>query len=60
MQLENGNFSDEPVRGDLPLLLLLVALSSLGLLMWAGLFRALYWSLSTAWTAACQAAHWSI
>jgi hypothetical protein len=42
----------EPVREDWRLLLFLAALSSLGLLMWAGLFLIIQWSLLTAWALA--------
>ena len=54
MQIQNY-YGDEPVRGDLRLLLLLVALSSFGLLMWVGLFLAVQWSLLAAWTVAIAA-----
>lgn len=50
--MQSGNYGDEPVRGELRLLLLLVALSPVGLLMWIGLILAVHWSLLTAWTAA--------
>ena len=52
MQIENDAYGAEPVRGDLRLLLLLVAFSCLGLLIWAGLFLAIQWLLLTVWTAA--------
>ena len=46
------NYDVDPVREDWRLLLFLAALSSLGLLMWAGLFLIIQWSLLTAWALA--------
>jgi hypothetical protein len=48
------SYDGEPVREDWRLLLLLTALSSLGLLMWAGLFLIIQWSLLTAWALAFE------
>ena len=42
----------DPVREDWRLLLLLAALSSVGLLIWASLFLIIQWSLLTAWALA--------
>ncbi len=47
-----GNSGEEPVRGELGLVVLLVVLGTFGLLTWAGLFLGVQWSVSTAWTAA--------
>jgi hypothetical protein len=43
---------EEPVRGELGLMLLLVVLGMVGLLTWTGLFLAARWSVSIAWAAA--------
>jgi len=51
MQIPQDHYDDEPVRGDLRLLLLLVALCPLGLLIWVELFLAVRWSLLSVWAA---------
>jgi hypothetical protein len=51
MHVQTDRSADEPIRGELRLLLLLVALSPFGLLTWLGFLLALHWSLSTAWAA---------
>jgi hypothetical protein len=51
MKIDNDIRGREPIRGELRPLLLLVALSPFGLLMWVGLFLALRWSVLVAWAA---------
>jgi hypothetical protein len=46
------SYDADPVREDWRLLMFLAVLSSLGLLMWAGLFLIIQWSLLTAWALA--------
>jgi hypothetical protein len=46
------DYGEEPVRGELGLVLLLVVLGMIGLLTWTGLFLAARWSVSIALTAA--------
>jgi hypothetical protein len=41
----------DPTRSETPLLLLLGALSLVGLLMWVGIVSVVHWSLLIAWTA---------
>jgi hypothetical protein len=55
MKIQKDSYGDEPVRGELGLLLLLVAFSSIGLLMWVGILFAIHWSVLTAWTASAGA-----
>jgi hypothetical protein len=50
MQIKSDK-DEEPVRSELGLLLLLVGFGACGLLTWTGLFLAVQWSVSTAWTA---------
>jgi hypothetical protein len=51
MQIKK-DYGEEPVRRDLGLVLLLMVLGAFGLLLWTGLFLAVQWSVSNAWTAA--------
>ena len=46
------DYGAEPVRSDTRLLLMLVALTPVGLLIWAGLFFAIEWSLVAVWALA--------
>ena len=46
----NRNYGPEPVRGEARMLLLLAALAVLGLPAWWGLFLAVEWSVSAAWS----------
>lgn len=52
MRIQSNTHGDEPIRGELRLLLLLAALSPVGLMMWVGLFLAIHWSILTVWAAA--------
>jgi hypothetical protein len=47
-----ADYRSEPIRGDLPLMLVLMALAPFGLLIWTGLFVAVKWSLLTVWALA--------
>jgi hypothetical protein len=46
------NVDDTPFRGEMRPFLLLFALAPFGLLIWAGLFLAVQWSILTIWALA--------
>jgi hypothetical protein len=49
MLTEEGD--EQPVRGDLGVVVLLVTFGIVGLLLWGGLFFSSQWLVSTGWTA---------
>jgi hypothetical protein len=58
MRIQADSLDDEPVRGELRLLLLLVALCPIWLLMWAGYFSHIYWLALTAWRSVSPIRRW--
>lgn len=48
------DYGEEPVRGELGLMLLLVVCGIIGLLIWGGLFLSIRWIVSAAWTATIE------